>query len=658
MAMREALDTALEAYVEEQVLPRYGAGDPAHGIAHVRQVLGNSRELAALLDVEWRMVYVIAAYHDIGIPAKGREDHEKTSAQILREDAALARWFTPEEVEVMAQAVEDHRASTGREPRSLYGRIVSEADRDIDPERIVRRCMEYGKSRFPEKDTAWQVGRAVEHIREKYGPQGYVKLWLHSSRNQEGLDTLRRWLATGELEEVCKRYARDMRDTLYVSDLDGTLLTPQKQLSPFTVRVLNRLAEQGVHFTYATARSRYSAEEVTAGLTKNLPVIVYNGVFVIDGATGERLVESTFPTEQLSQVRAWGEACGLRPLCYAFVEGRERVSWREDLVNEGMAFYLSNRKWDSRLRPVGEDDALYQGEVFYFTYIGEWEELEPLWELARECPWLNATFQQELYRQEYWLELMPRAATKANASRLLLERLGCSRMVGFGDAVNDLPLLRAADWGCAVENAVPSLLEEADEVLPANTRDGVARFLLADTAPALALGERAGEFRLRLYRPSDLEELIRLFYETVHRVNLGDYSQQEVDAWVPSLESVDREAWGKSLRDHYTLVAERDGALVGFGDMDDTGYLDRLYVHKDFQGRGAATALVHAFEGYARGLGVPRVTVHASRTARPFFEARGYGVEYAQQVERRGVLLENFGMELSLEEPRDGERRR
>ncbi|MGI6255480.1 MAG: GNAT family N-acetyltransferase [Acutalibacter sp.] len=449
-----------------------------------------------------------------------------------------------------------------------------------------------------------------------------------------------------------------MNETLYVSDLDGTLLTPEERLSPFTVRVLNALVEQGVHFTYATARSRHSAEVVTAGLTKNLPVIVYNGAFVIDGATGEKLVESGFSPEQIAQVRAWGETCGLRPLCYAFVEGVERVSWREDRVNEGIAFYLSNRKGDSRLRPVGEDNALYRGEVFYFTYIGEQEELEPLWRLARECSWLNVTYQQELYRQEYWLELMPRAATKANASRRLLERLGCSRMVSFGDAINDVSLLQAADWGCAVENAVPQLLAQADEILPGNRSDGVAKFLLADTAPALALGKRAGAFRLRLYRPSDLEELIQLFYETVHTVNLGDYSQREVDAWVPSPESVNRETWGQTLAAHYTVVAEQNGVLLGFGDLDHTGYLDRLYVHKDFQSRGVATAIVQALEGCARGLEAQRVTVHASRTARPFFEARGYRVEYAQQVERYGVLLENFAMELPLEKPQNSDQGR
>ena len=196
----------LRDYGEGEILPRYADADPAHGPAHVRQVLANSRELLEGLEVDPRMVYVVAIYHDLGIPSFGRKDHEKTSARLLREDPALGRWFSAEEVETMAQAIEDHRASSGREPRSLYGKIVSEADRDIDPERIVRRCMAYGRSHFPQLTGEEQVARAVQHIREKYGEEGYVTLWLHCPRNQAGLDTLRRWLATGELEEVCKRY--------------------------------------------------------------------------------------------------------------------------------------------------------------------------------------------------------------------------------------------------------------------------------------------------------------------------------------------------------------------------------------------------------------------------------------------------------------------
>lgn len=203
---RDNIPEDLRDYVQGQVLPLYQRSDSAHGPEHIRQVLANSWELAQGLEADLRLVYVVAAYHDLGIAFFGRQDHHLTSARLLREDGALSRWFTPEERETMAQAVEDHRASVDREPRSLYGKIVSEADRDIDPERIVRRVMEYGKARFPEKDTSWQVRRAAEHIREKYGEGGYLKLWLHSPRNQAGLDKLRQWLATGELEEVCKRY--------------------------------------------------------------------------------------------------------------------------------------------------------------------------------------------------------------------------------------------------------------------------------------------------------------------------------------------------------------------------------------------------------------------------------------------------------------------
>ena len=206
-----------------------------------------------------------------------------------------------------------------------------------------------------------------------------------------------------------------------------------------------------------------------------------------------------------------------------------------------------------------------------------------------------ALLQEEIYQPgEFWLEVMPAGATKANGARRLKEGLGCSSMVCFGDGLNDLPLLQAADHACAVANSVPALRAAADEVIPSNAQDGVAKWLLADTAPALALGERAGAFRLRLYRPEDLEELVQLFYETVHTVNPRDYTREQVDAWVPSPESVDREAWGRSLLDHYTVVARRGGTVVGFGDMDGTGYLDRLYVHRDFQGRGTASAMTEA----------------------------------------------------------------
>ena len=145
---------------------------------------------------------------------------------------------------------------------------------------------------------------------------------------------------------------------------------------------------------------------------------------------------------------------------------------------------------------------------------------------------------------------------------------------------------------------------------------------------------------LRSYVSRDCPALARLFFDTVHTVNRRDYTQAQVDAWATG--EVDLAAWDASLAAHRTLVAEEDGVILGFADMAGDGYLDRLYVHRDHQGRGVATALCDALEGAS---GAPRFTTHASLTARPFFEGRGYRVVRTQQVERRGVRLPNFVME-------------
>lgn len=146
--------------------------------------------------------------------------------------------------------------------------------------------------------------------------------------------------------------------------------------------------------------------------------------------------------------------------------------------------------------------------------------------------------------------------------------------------------------------------------------------------------------KLRNYQSADLPEMAALFYDTVHSVNARDYSPQQLDAWATG--TVDMAAWDRSFRTHDSWVMERSGRIIGFADMDDAGYLDRLYVHKDFQGQGVATALCDLLEGRS---GAERFCTHASITARPFFEKRGYRVVKAQQVERMGVALTNFVME-------------
>ena len=144
---------------------------------------------------------------------------------------------------------------------------------------------------------------------------------------------------------------------------------------------------------------------------------------------------------------------------------------------------------------------------------------------------------------------------------------------------------------------------------------------------------------IRKYQQSDCKTLGELFYHTIHTVNVKDYTEEQVNAWAPG--QVDLEKWDRSLQEHYSLVAVEDGIIVGFGDIDKTGYLDRLFVHADYQGQGIATAICDQLERAAAG----NITTHATITARPFFEKRGYQVVKEQQVERQGILLTNFVME-------------
>ena len=145
--------------------------------------------------------------------------------------------------------------------------------------------------------------------------------------------------------------------------------------------------------------------------------------------------------------------------------------------------------------------------------------------------------------------------------------------------------------------------------------------------------------KIRKYQQSDCKILTELFYNTVHTVNAKDYTEEELNAWATG--QVDLEKWDQSLQEHYSIVAVENGIIVGFGDIDKTGYLDRLFVHADYQGKGIATAICDELEQVVAGT----LTTHASLTAKPFFEKRGYKVVKKQKVERQGVFLTNFVME-------------
>ena len=180
---------AIRSYIESAVLPAYDRFDPAHRRDHVATVIEQSMQLADHYPVCKPMVYVIAAYHDLGLSVD-RKTHHLESGRILREDRQLRNWFSPEDIETMAQAVEDHRASSDHAPRSIYGKIVAEADRQIDIDTIIRRTLQYGFSHYPDLTKKGHIARAIDHLRTKYGEGGYLKLWLPESPNAARLARL------------------------------------------------------------------------------------------------------------------------------------------------------------------------------------------------------------------------------------------------------------------------------------------------------------------------------------------------------------------------------------------------------------------------------------------------------------------------------------
>ena len=201
----ESPTPSLVDYVEREIIPRYGHFDRAHGTDHVRTVIVRSLALAAHYTVDLDMVYAIAAYHDTGLVA-GRERHHLVSAEILAADRNLARWFSAEQMAMMCDAVEDHRASAKRPPRSLYGRLVAAADRPIAAATILRRPIQYGLDHYPALDREGHRARCMEHLRDKYGDGGYLQLWFAESENAPRLEELRALIrATPQLARLFAR---------------------------------------------------------------------------------------------------------------------------------------------------------------------------------------------------------------------------------------------------------------------------------------------------------------------------------------------------------------------------------------------------------------------------------------------------------------------
>ena len=187
----EQVSLDLMEFVERNILKRYNAFDAAHNINHAQRVIRGSIKLAQRMGADINMAYVVAAYHDLGLEVE-RATHHIESGKILKADRRLDKWFSAQQIEIMRQAVEDHRASASRAPRNIYGKIVAEADRDLEPMSVIRRTIQFGLAHYPEKTKEEHWDRFVEHLQQKYSSAGYIKLWIAGSDNEQNLRELRR----------------------------------------------------------------------------------------------------------------------------------------------------------------------------------------------------------------------------------------------------------------------------------------------------------------------------------------------------------------------------------------------------------------------------------------------------------------------------------
>ena len=261
---------------------------------------------------------------------------------------------------------------------------------------------------------------------------------------------------------------------LYLSDLDGTLLRSDQRTSDYTNATINRLVSDGMVFSYATARSFNTARKVTAGLDAKIPLIVYNGAFIVDNMSHERLAINLFTEAEAEMILESLLSADIAPIVYC-LDDKERFVYNCCKINSETKEYIDSRYGDSRDTPVNNDSELTRQGTFYFTCIDDAEKLEPLY--AKFAEQFTCVYSKDIYSGAQWLEIMPKDATKAHAAKQLAELLGCDHIVAFGDSTNDIPLFEVADECYAVANASDVLKQSATAVIAGNDEDAVAHWL-------------------------------------------------------------------------------------------------------------------------------------------------------------------------------------
>ena len=266
--------------------------------------------------------------------------------------------------------------------------------------------------------------------------------------------------------------------TLYVSDLDGTLMHKDLKISDFSVKTINALVEKGVAFTDATARSISSAGTITKDLKLNLPVITRNGAVLADNNTGKIIEKALFTEKEVEMLKDMLPELPKTGFVSCYFGDDMKKVFAGSLHTAELQGYLDYYKDDPSVVTVSALSEMFMGNPGYVTIIGNKDETEPLYLRTREYNGWECLFQKDVYRDEYWLEIAPRNSTKAKSILKLKEEYGFDKLVVFGDSANDITMFRIADEAYAVSNAVDELKALATGIIGSNEEDAVAKFLI------------------------------------------------------------------------------------------------------------------------------------------------------------------------------------
>jgi Cof subfamily protein (haloacid dehalogenase superfamily) len=266
---------------------------------------------------------------------------------------------------------------------------------------------------------------------------------------------------------------------LYISDLDGTLLTSRQVLSEYTVRTINGLIEEGLHFSIATARSHESAGPVIEPLRLQIPIILNNGVFLYDPIIRKNLIANLLDQRIAYELIAASQTLNVSPIVYATNDDGDKKVYYQGIRHKGEAVYIHGRlaKGDRRFTLVSDFKACSMREVMSVVWIGDRDTLEPLYDQLKSDSNLMCHFTQDIYSNAFWLEITNPKANKRWAVEYLKNYLGVQEVACFGDNLNDLPMFEIADQKYAVSNGHPSLKQAATRIIGDHDEDGVARYL-------------------------------------------------------------------------------------------------------------------------------------------------------------------------------------